>query len=137
MNLLTILGSIGGTIFLISWIMKTFVDCKKIFNNYCKYKTAYDKQNDEESEEDKKTMGFKTEIEELEEKIKALKEKAKITVDKKNYWNLDIKIDDSKNEEDEEFIDDENLESYLEIPEDIDNEIWDNYANREFDLSDK
>lgn len=72
MNLLTVLGSIGGTIFLITYVVKICMMFYRFYRDYKKYESAYHDRNDEE---EVKTIGFKTkkEQEEIEAKMASLK----------------------------------------------------------------
>lgn len=62
MNILTILGSIGGTLYLIGYIMRCVKDYSKWYKKYAEMKKFYEKEHDKK-QVTKIPMGFKTDEE--------------------------------------------------------------------------
>ena len=114
MNLLTILGSIGGTLFLISWIINVVTKIHELSKKYAKYKDAYEElktRDDEDIEKEKEklsTIGFKTkkENDEIQSRLNYLKKIEKIG--HKYYdteWGVDPDFQMPDIDPDEEYDD--------------------------------
>lgn len=71
MNILEILGCIGGTLYLVRKLIRGIYAVVGVINKYKKYKDAYERLNDDDKE---KIIGFKTpDKKELFEKEKDIK----------------------------------------------------------------
>lgn len=108
MNLLEILGCIGGFLYLTDWICTAVSAIIKWRRKYAEYKRSYEEHNNDAGEPEKK-MGFKSmedkrneKIEELEKTIKELKTKDAGYFNM--YWGTET-VDD-------EFIEEEGYEDW-------------------------
>ena len=71
MNILYILGAIGGTIYLIEELLQLILLIRAKYKKYWKYKSFYDKNH--KNDDIKVPMGFKTEKEQAEIEARMVK----------------------------------------------------------------
>lgn len=118
MNLLTVLGCIGGIVYLINWICVEILAIIKAKNKYDKYKRAYEDAYDEnEEEKPAKKMGFKSSKEKADEELEELRKKyledyirikEQIKINNSGYFDMHWE----SNPVDDEFIEEEEYEDW-------------------------